>query len=88
MIGKIILTMALLASGVALAQTPQPTANGTQPESIDRLPRECWDTHTNRPRPITAADAKSISVGPGTTGAAGIPPGPRADRPAGMPQCD
>ena len=90
MMGKIILPAALLASGVAFAQqTLQPNSNVTQPESINRLPLECWDTHTNRARPVTAADSKTISPKPSTTDSRdGGAPATGADRPAGMQQCD
>jgi len=90
MIGKIILAAALLTSGVAFAQqTLQPNSNVTPPESSNRLPLECWDTHTNRARPVTAADSKTISPGPATTDSAyGSAPATGADRRAGMPKCD
>jgi hypothetical protein len=92
MFGKITLAAAIVASGVAFAQkTQQPSStSNVQTQPTNSVPRECWDTHTNRARPVTAADSKAIPQGPlpTTDSAYGIARGTKADRPAEMPQCD
>jgi hypothetical protein len=91
MFGKITLAVALVVSGVAFAQkTQQPSSSNVQTQPANSIPRECWDTHTNRARPVTAADSKAIPQGPlPTTGSGyGIAPGTKADRPAEKPQCN
>jgi hypothetical protein len=66
MFGKITLAAAIVASGVAFAQkTQQPSStSNVQTQPTNSVPRECWDTHTNRARPVTAADSKAIPQGP------------------------
>jgi hypothetical protein len=93
MFGKITLAATLIVSGVAFGQnTQQPSStSNVQTQPANSLPRQCWDTHTNQARPVTAADFKAIPQGPiATTGSTygGIAPGSKADRPAGMPLCD
>jgi hypothetical protein len=88
MFGKITLAATLVVSGVAFGQnTQQPSStSNVQTQPTNSLPRQCWDTHTNQARPVTAADSKAIPQGPiASTGSA---PGTRADRPAEMPLCD
>jgi hypothetical protein len=90
MFGKITLAAALVVSGVAFAQkTQQPSSTNVQTQPTNSVPRECWDTHTNRARPVTAADSKAIPQGPVPPSSAyAILPATKADRPAEMPQCD
>jgi hypothetical protein len=91
MFGKIVLAVALVVNGVAFAQKiqqPSSTSN-VQTQPPNSVPRECWDTHTNRARPVTAADSKAIPQGPVPPSSAyAILPATKADRPPEMPQCD
>ena len=86
MIGKITLAATLVASGMAFAQPTQqqtpanPGSAQTQPR--DSLPPQCWDTHTNQARPVTAADAKDLRPAP-----TAVDPGRNTARPVGMPEC-
>ena len=86
MIRKITLAATLVASGIAFAQQTQqqtPTNPGSeQTRATDSLPPQCWDTHTNQARPVTAADAKELRPAPPA-----VDPGRNAGRPVGMPQC-
>ena len=92
MFGKITLAATLVVSGVAFGQNSQqpPPASNAQTQPTNSLPRQCWDTHTNRARPVTAADSKAIPQGPivTTDSTYGIAPGTKADRPAELPLCD
>jgi hypothetical protein len=91
MFGKITLAATLVVSGVVFGQnTQQPPTSNVQTQPTDSLPRQCWDTHTNQARPVTAADSKAIPQGPtATTGSTyGLAPGSKADRPAEMPLCN
>jgi hypothetical protein len=93
MFGKITLAVTLMVSGVAFGQnTQQPSStSNVQTQPANSLPRQCWDTHTNQARPVTAADSKAVPQGPIETTRftyGGIVPGSKADRPAGMPLCD
>jgi len=87
---------ALLVSGFALAQQQQ--ARPQQSDAIQNQPNapQCWDTHTNQPRNVTAADPLATQPPGSTTGFANRPQSgvqtqqnlsSPATRPAGMADC-
>jgi hypothetical protein len=90
------LAAAMLVSGFATAQQQQQQqARPQQPEAIQNQPNppQCWDTHTNQPRNVTAADAPATQPG-STIGSATQSPGQAQQnapssgtRPPGMANC-
>jgi hypothetical protein len=97
MLTKIVtLAAAVLVSGFAVAQQEQ-QPRLQQPEAIQNQPNppQCWDTHTNQPRSVTAADAPAAqpgaTVGSATqsqsTGQTQQNPSSPGTRPPGMANC-
>ena len=91
------LAAAVLVSGFASAQQPQQQPRSQQPEATQNQPKapDCWDTHTNQVREITAADAQANQPGSTVGSTQPNPPtnsqnitrGGKAERPAGIANC-